>query len=491
MRVVSYTRTTSCYPGECPTNDVIGMQNERIKSYADAKGWRIQNKYSDRKKDSSENAAFEQLLQDGLKRKFDAVIFDSVFRAGKDLWGAKEVLLETFHYAGISFAVVEDDFDSTGKSIKEVEQYFDLKYGVYRHEYIRNKVNQRNRSGVLSWNDVKYGYRLTDDYKLIIDEETAPIVRRMFQLCADGKDPREIAELFRSEKIPVPLVSRGTKVKIEDPYNWTRLNVRRLLDKTVYIGHWTKTVQGVVMDFYNDPIVDKDVFQRVQDYLEQFRTPERKLRPKQPYSGLMADTNKNLVIKLFTPGTGDHYFKYNSTPPDYDKKRKLLYSELDDAVRDKLNCEKNKADRIIELIRNEGEQMKDKITSFICSELQREAFDVASYRGTMIEAYNSYPSDSSSDGFLESAFLEYSKRISTSETFFLEKMRKLKKQEVIISENNPWIKLYSSWNEAIPLSHDVLRKYVSSIQIERMKIVSINLHETDWYNELPEEWRKS
>ena len=96
MRVVSYTRTTSCYPGECPTNDVIGMQNERIKSYADAKGWRIQNKYSDRKKDSSENAAFEQLLQDGLKRKFDAVIFDSVFRAGKDLWGAKRCFSKPF-----------------------------------------------------------------------------------------------------------------------------------------------------------------------------------------------------------------------------------------------------------------------------------------------------------------------------------------------------------------------------------------------------------
>ena len=489
MRVVSYTRTTSCYPGDCPTSDVIGKQNERIKNYAEAKGWRIQEKYSDRKKDNSENSAFEQLLQDGIRRKFDAVIVDSVFRAGKDLWGAKEVLLETFHYAGISFSVVEDDFDSAGKSIKEVEQYFDLKYGVYRHEYIRNKVNQRNKSGVLSWNDVKYGYRLTDDYKLVIDEETAPVVKRMFQLCAEGKDPREIAELFCSEKIPVPLVSRGTKVRIDDPFNWTRLNVRRLLDKTVYIGHWTKTVQGEVMDFYNEPIVEKEVFQKVQDYFQSVSPPKRKLKPKHPYSGIMIDANKKLVIKLFTPATGDYFFKYNSTPPDYDKKRKLMYSELDATVRDRLNHEKEKAERIIKLIQGNGEAMKEKITTQIHAKLREEAYKVADLRRKMIDSYNSSLSNALSDNTLEPVSQEYSEGMTSAEAFVQGQMKRIKRQKIVLSEENPWIKLYLTWDKSMPLDHDVLRKYISNIQIEQMRITAINLHELDWYNDLPEEWR--
>ena len=197
MRLVSYTRTTTCYPGKLSSDASITEQNERIGEYARLHGWRISEKYSDRKKDQMENSAFEKLLADGMQRKFDAVIVPSVYRAGKDLWGAKEVLLQTFHYAGIGFVIVEDDFISIGKPNHEAEKYFDEKYSQFRQETIRYRVNQRNRNGILSWNDVKYGYKLTDDYKLVIDPETAPVVKRMFELCASGMHPARIAEIFK------------------------------------------------------------------------------------------------------------------------------------------------------------------------------------------------------------------------------------------------------------------------------------------------------
>ena len=127
MRIVSYTRTTSSYPGAEIPSDPITRQNRVIKEYASDHGWTISGRYSDRKKDAQANEAFEQLLQDGLQRKFDAVIVDSVYHAGKDLWRAKEVLLQTFHFAGISFVVVEDDFISIGKTNEEAEAYFEKK----------------------------------------------------------------------------------------------------------------------------------------------------------------------------------------------------------------------------------------------------------------------------------------------------------------------------------------------------------------------------
>lgn len=264
MRFVSYTRTTSCYPGADIPSDVITAQNERIKNYAVKHGWKIENRYSDRKKSKEENTAFEKLLNDGIQRKFDAVIVDSIFRAGKDLWSAREVLLQTLHYAGIGFVVVEDDYISIGKSNAEAEAYFDKQYGILRSENIRHRVLHRNRSGVLSWNDAKYGYRLTDDYELVIDEETAPVVKRIFQMCADGMPIPKVAAVLSEEKIPSPLAMRGTNVKIDDPYKWTRLSVRRLLDKTVYIGHWSKVVQGEVIEFTNEPIISEELFREAQ-----------------------------------------------------------------------------------------------------------------------------------------------------------------------------------------------------------------------------------
>ena len=41
MRLVSYTRTTSCFPEAEVRIKPITEQNERIKKYADAHGWKI------------------------------------------------------------------------------------------------------------------------------------------------------------------------------------------------------------------------------------------------------------------------------------------------------------------------------------------------------------------------------------------------------------------------------------------------------------------
>lgn len=68
MRLVSYTRTTSCFPGAVISPTTITEQNEKIKTYADEHGWKISEKYSDRKKDSSANEAFNELLHDGMNK---------------------------------------------------------------------------------------------------------------------------------------------------------------------------------------------------------------------------------------------------------------------------------------------------------------------------------------------------------------------------------------------------------------------------------------
>lgn len=125
MRLVSYTRTTSWKEnGDIPA-DIIRQQNESIRSYAKIHEWKLMKTYSDRKNDDNEESAFRQMLCDGMNRKFDAVIIHSIDRAGKSLWSAKEVLLQTFHMAGIGFVIVQDDFISVGKPNDEAAQYFE------------------------------------------------------------------------------------------------------------------------------------------------------------------------------------------------------------------------------------------------------------------------------------------------------------------------------------------------------------------------------
>lgn len=139
MRFVSYTRSASCFEFEDIPDGIIGVQNEHISEFAKEHGFVIEAKYSDRKKAREENAGFDRLLADGMKRAFDCVVVDSIFRTGNNLWVAKEVLLQTFYYAGIHFIVVEDQFDSRSKTYDEVEKYFDEKYSLYKSRVMSHR----------------------------------------------------------------------------------------------------------------------------------------------------------------------------------------------------------------------------------------------------------------------------------------------------------------------------------------------------------------
>lgn len=489
MRIVSYTRTTSCFPGTQIPANVITEQNERIREYVEKHGWKIAGKYSDRKKDQSENASFEKLLQDGIQRKFDAVIVESVFRAGKDLWSAREVLLQTFHFAGIGFIVVEDDFISIGMSNEEAEAYFDQKYSLLRRENIRYRVNQRNRNGILSWNDVKYGYRLTEDYKLVIDEDTAPVVKRMFELCAGGMTPKQIAEVFTEEEIPIPLVSRGMNVKIEHPYQWDRMKIRRLLDKTVYIGHWSKVVQGEVMEFTNEPIVEKEVFQKVQEYLESVATHARPPRQKHPYAGLICDKELGFCIRLRKTRSGVLYFAFASAPRNYEGNTQLLLSDLELNLRSALNREKEKAEKIAVRIREEGAERKNTMIRQMQEVFKNAAQLLSECQKCRMDTYRRYGSGEISESDMKLEEERYQNTVSSLESTFREYFIRRERIETAISENNPWLQLFLAWDPSWIFDREVLQKYITRITLDHMQIAAIEFSQAEWYMELPEDWR--
>ena len=69
---------------------------------------------------------------DGMNHKFDMVILDSMYRCGKNVGFAKELLYRTFYKLGIHFIVLEDNINTTNMAPEEVEQYFcNLRYSVY------------------------------------------------------------------------------------------------------------------------------------------------------------------------------------------------------------------------------------------------------------------------------------------------------------------------------------------------------------------------
>lgn len=77
MRWVSYTRSISSRIGEENPANTIAEQNANIEQYLKNKGYRISEKYSDRKRSAEAADGFDQMVQDGMTQKFDAVAVDA------------------------------------------------------------------------------------------------------------------------------------------------------------------------------------------------------------------------------------------------------------------------------------------------------------------------------------------------------------------------------------------------------------------------------
>ena len=87
-----------------------------------------------------------------------------------------------------------------------------------------------------------YGYRLDpkDKHHLVVDEETAPVVKRMFEMVAAGNTLHYVATTLNSEGIPSPgrlLYDRG--IASTDHFKnskWYMQTIKRILIEEVYLG---------------------------------------------------------------------------------------------------------------------------------------------------------------------------------------------------------------------------------------------------------------
>ena len=243
MKWVSYTRSISSRIGEENPSNTIAEQNERIARYLKKRGCSLSEKYSDRKRTAEATEGFDKLVQDGMARKFDAVVVDSIFRCGRTLPFAIEALQRTFYPLGIQFAVVEDDFCSADKTAEEVAEYFNGKaIDKIRSEFITNRQNHFEE-GTLTHRQAKYGYSLSEDRRnLVLNPESAQVVKLIFQMYLEDMKIPEIARALDAQGVPSPQIQMAKKKRSRTKIKWPDSTIRSILKNPLYIGKCTLTL---------------------------------------------------------------------------------------------------------------------------------------------------------------------------------------------------------------------------------------------------------
>jgi len=183
------------------------------------------------------------LLEQG---KANTVITKDLSRLGRDMREASYYAEQFFPERGIRYLTVADNFDTDQDNIMAPFQF--AMNEVYLRDGSRKvkEVLKTKRQKGLYCACPPYGYTKhpKNNNLLIPDEETAPIVQRIFESAARGDSSRKIAISLNEDCVIPPLKYRvlyrddftdAGAARASDLWNYT--TVKRILKNSVYLGH--------------------------------------------------------------------------------------------------------------------------------------------------------------------------------------------------------------------------------------------------------------
>ena len=191
---------------------------------------------------------FKEMLSDIEAGLVGAVIVKDMSRFGRNYL---EVGLYTeirFPELGVRFIAVNDGVDSDdqmGNDFTPFRNIINEWYAKDTSKKVRAVFRNKGMSGQRLGGIVPYGYIKDETGQLVIDEETAPIVKLIFQLCVEGNGTGKIARILKEREIPTPgtiifqRTGRAGRYHPDNPCLWRGETISGILAQDAYLGQTT------------------------------------------------------------------------------------------------------------------------------------------------------------------------------------------------------------------------------------------------------------
>ncbi len=254
-----------------------------------------------------------QKLQEQMESgKIKVVITKSLSRLGRSNFECSYFLDYYFPENNIRYIAIQEQIDTgngenTNNEYAALNNFINEKYSRDLSKNIKKVYRMKQQSGEYMGGKPVFGYIKdpNDKHKLIIDEEAAEIVRKIFDLYLELQSQSGVMKVLTDAKIPIPEVYKGTRrgVKAKHPYEWNYHTVRSILRNQMYIGDMVQNVHikksfrekkiiktdkedWVIVEGTHEPIIDKEKFYRVQNLLDaNYRQPTPEYQ--RTFKGLM------------------------------------------------------------------------------------------------------------------------------------------------------------------------------------------------------------
>ena len=275
----------------------LSSENQKaiLSEYIEKQGWTLYDIYVD---DGIYSTTFERpgvkrLLEDAKQGVINTILVKDMSRFGRNYILVGQYLDYVFPAFGIRFVALSDNIDTEQKDsaamdMMPITNVFNEWWAASTSKKLRTVRVKNAKNGKNGMSHAPYGYTLGKDEKrtLQVNEEVAPIVRRIFEMRASGMTPRKIADVLNAEKVLTPNDYRLSKTGVTSVTSswhlWNTSVLRTLLDNPAYIGnlaqHRTTTVSyknhkwqrrpkedWIVIENAHEPIISKELWDRVKE----------------------------------------------------------------------------------------------------------------------------------------------------------------------------------------------------------------------------------
>ncbi len=201
---------------------------------------------------------FKAMEEDLRAKKIDCIIVKDLSRFGRNSIEIGNYLTILFPYLKTRFICVNDNVDSylDPDSLDNLSTKFK---NLINDEYcrdlsikIKSTLTMQRECGKFIGSFACYGYKKdpNDCHKIIIDEEVAPIVRKIGMLFLGGESIRGIVRILNEGGIYPPAVYKKMKFPSYNPAGvtsrtvWSMRTVRRILVNRMYVGDMVQNVMN-------------------------------------------------------------------------------------------------------------------------------------------------------------------------------------------------------------------------------------------------------
>ena len=214
---------------------------------------------------------------------------------------------EIFPNNDILFIALNDDVDTRfdENEMMPFKSIMNEYYARDTSKKIRSVKKTTALSGGFCGSFAPYGYVVDPENKrkLLVDPDTAPIVKRIFELSKQGNSVHQIARTLCEDDVLIPRAYRAmkkgtleTSTGFKFPTDWVAKNVKMILENQVYLGHMvshktqTKSFKNkkpvavpkeewIIVRNTHEAIIDEETFELVQKFISVKKQPNKTGRP--------------------------------------------------------------------------------------------------------------------------------------------------------------------------------------------------------------------